>query len=66
MLSFSKVKHQHQYHRHCYQRQHCLHFSQHDADFWHLSGMKQDKAGFPMEAFPWTGEDETKEDERRQ
>jgi len=30
-----------------------------------LKGMKQDKAGFPMEAFPWTGEDETKEDERR-
>ena len=29
-------------------------------------GMKQNKAGFPMEAFPWTGESETKEDERRQ
>jgi len=30
-----------------------------------LKGMKQDKAGFPKEAFPWTGESETKEDERR-
>jgi len=31
----------------------------------HLTGMKQNKAGFPKEAFPWTGESETKEDERR-
>ena len=31
-----------------------------------MPGMKQDKAGFPKEAFPWTGESETKEDERRQ
>merc|ERR1711874_299204 len=30
-----------------------------------LKGMQQDKAGFPKEAFPWTGESETKEDERR-
>ena len=29
-------------------------------------GMKQNKAGFIKEAFPWTGESETKEDERRQ
>jgi len=30
-----------------------------------LKGMKQDKAGFLKEAFPWTGESETKEDDRR-
>ena len=30
-----------------------------------MPGMKQTKAGFSKEAFPWTGETETKEDERR-
>jgi len=30
-----------------------------------LKGMKQDKAGFPKEAFPWRGDSKTKEDDRR-
>ena len=32
---------------------------------WWLAGMKQDKAGFPKEAFPWRGDSKTKEDDRR-
>ena len=32
----------------------------------HISGMHQDKAGFPKEAFPWNGDSKTKDDPLRQ
>ena len=32
----------------------------------HISGMYQDKAGFPKEAFPWNGDSKTKDDPLRQ
>ena len=32
----------------------------------HISGMSQDKAGFPKEAFPWNGDSKTKDDPLRQ
>ena len=32
----------------------------------HISGMHQDKAGFPKEAFPWNGDSKTKDNPLRQ
>ena len=32
----------------------------------HISGMYQDKAGFPKEAFPWNGDSKTKDNPLRQ
>ena len=32
----------------------------------HISGMSQDKAGFPMEALPWNGDSKTKDNPLRQ
>ena len=32
----------------------------------HISGMSQDKAGFPKEAFPWNGDSKTKDNPLRQ
>ena len=32
----------------------------------HISGIIQDKAGFPKKAFPWNGDSKTKDDPLRQ
>ena len=61
MLSSSKVENQHHYRSDQHADTVSLTIIISD-----MAGMKQDKAGFLKEAFPWTGENETKEDDRRQ